>query len=48
MGKPYSQDLRERVIATGRFWNARLCGGAAFPGQCIVRVQGCWPSAREW
>ena len=39
MGKPYSQDLRERVIATVD-WEGGFMRRRGFPGQRVVHLQG--------
>ena len=47
MGKPYSQDLRERVIAKGSMQERVSVRRRGASGQRILRVQGHWPSAND-
>jgi hypothetical protein len=47
MGKAYSQDLRERVMAAVECGNGRLCRGVVLPGQRLLYLQSFGAAAEN-
>jgi len=47
MGKPYSQDLRERVIAAVDGGIGAYAAAALYPRQRLLHLQGAWSSAGD-
>jgi hypothetical protein len=48
MGRPYSQDLRERVIAAVDLEGRVYAIGPGIPGQRVVHLQGARAPADDW